>query len=119
MNAARGFVCMPPVNLGLHFDGIGALPRLKLRPAVARKMLLEAHRWTSAEALADGVVDEIAEPAVMFERALEVARRWAPRAMMGVYALLRNDLRGDAAERFRRISYVHGRMTGGPAKAKL
>jgi hypothetical protein len=38
---------MPPVNLGLHFDGIGSLPRLKLRPQIARKMLLEAHKWTS------------------------------------------------------------------------
>ena len=110
---------MPPVNLGLHFDGIGALPRLKLRPQVARKMLLEAHRWTSKEALADGVVDAIAEPDDMFEKALEVARQWAPKAKMGVYALLRNELWGEAAEKFRRISYVHGKKTSMPAKAKI
>jgi enoyl-CoA hydratase/carnithine racemase len=119
MNSKRGFFSMPPVNLGLHFDGIGALPRLKLRPQIARKMLLEAHRWTSKEALADGVVDAIAEPDVMFEKALEVARQWAPKAKMGVYALLRNELWGEAAEKFRRISYVHGRMTSRPAKAKI
>ena len=119
MNSKRGFFSMPPVNLGLHFDGIGTLPRLKLRPQIARKMLLEAHRWTSKEALADGVVDIIAEPDVMFEEALEVARQWAPKAKMGVYALLRNELWGEAAEKFRRISYVHGRMTSMPAKAKI
>lgn len=36
MNSKRGFISMPPVNLGLHFPGIGALPRLKLRPQVSR-----------------------------------------------------------------------------------
>ena len=39
MNSKRGFCCMPPVNLGLHFDGIGALVRLKLRPQIARLVL--------------------------------------------------------------------------------
>lgn len=74
---------MPPVNLGLHFDGIGSLPRLKLRPQIARKMLLEAHRWTAKEALADGVVDAIAEPEEMLKAALELAGKWAPKAKMG------------------------------------
>lgn len=74
---------MPPVNLGLHFDGIGALPRLKLRPQVARKMLLEAHRWTAKEALDDGIVDTIAEPEDMLNAALEISATWAPKAKMG------------------------------------
>lgn len=34
MNSKQGFISMPPVNLGLHFPGIGALPRLKLSPQV-------------------------------------------------------------------------------------
>lgn len=83
MNANRGFLCMLPVNLGLHFDGIGLLPRLKLRPQIARKMLLEAHRWTGKEALADGVVDAIAEPERMLDVALQMGERWAPKAKMG------------------------------------
>lgn len=83
MNSRRGFISMPPVNLGLHFDGIGALPRLKLSPRIARKMLLEAHRWTGTEALEDGVVDDIAEPERMFDVAMEVAEKWAPKAKMG------------------------------------
>lgn len=83
MNADRGFICMPPVQLGLHFDGIGALPRLKLGGRIARKMLLEAHRWTGKEALQDGVVDAIAPPDEMFDVALGLARKWAPHAKMG------------------------------------
>lgn len=74
---------MPPVNLGLHFEGIGSLPRLKLRPQVARKMLLEAHKWTAQEALQDGIVDAIAEPDRMLDEALEIAAKWAPKAKMG------------------------------------
>ncbi|KAF2158920.1 hypothetical protein M409DRAFT_61264 [Zasmidium cellare ATCC 36951] len=119
MNASRGFISMPPVNLGLHFPGIGALPRLKLRPQVARKMLLEAHRWTGKEALEDGIVDAVAEPEGMLEAALELGRRVAPKAKMGVFSLLRNELYGEAGRAFREISYVHGRRTGEAAKAKI
>ncbi|KAF2399461.1 ClpP/crotonase [Trichodelitschia bisporula] len=119
MNSKRGFLSMPPVNLGLHFDGIGTLPRLKLAPQIARKMLLEAHKWTGEEALRDGIVDRIAPPEKMLDVALELATSVAPRAKMGVYALLRNELNGEAAQAFRRISYVHGRGTSLPPKAKI
>ncbi|KAH9826780.1 Enoyl-CoA hydratase/isomerase [Teratosphaeria destructans] len=119
MNARRGFISMPPVDLGLHFPGIGTLPRLKLRPDVARRMLLEAHRWTGQEALRDGIVDAVAEPGVMLQEALAVAGRWKGKARMGVYSLLRNELYGEAARALREISYVYGRSTGAPAKAKI
>ncbi|KAJ5539724.1 hypothetical protein N7513_008056 [Penicillium frequentans] len=119
MNSRRGFISMPPVNLGLHFEGIGSLPRLKLRPQVARKMLLEAHKWTAQEALQDGIVDAIAEPDRMLDEALEIAAKWAPKAKMGVYALLRQELWGEAIKKFQRISYVHSRMTSAPAKVKI
>ncbi|CAG7940161.1 unnamed protein product, partial [Penicillium nalgiovense] len=119
MNSRRGFISMPPVNLGLHFDGIGSLPRLKLRPQVARKMLLEAHRWTGPEALEDGIVDVVAEPEDMLNLALELGAKWAPKAKMGVYALLRQELWGDAIKKFQRISYVHSRVTSAPAKVKI
>lgn len=119
MNSKRGFYSMPPVNLGLHFEGIGALPRLKLRPQIARKMLLEAHKWTGSEALVDGIVDEVAAPDVMEKVAIERAEGLAGRATMGVYALLRAELWGEALEKLKRISYVHGRRTVLPAKAKI
>ncbi|OAG07553.1 ClpP/crotonase [Paraphaeosphaeria sporulosa] len=119
MNSKRGFFSMPPVNLGLHFPGIGFLPRLKLRPQIARKMLLEAHKWTGQEALADGIVDEIAEPDKMLDVALKKAKEIQGRAKMGVYSLLRNELWGEASEAFRKISYVHGKLTNTPPKAKI
>lgn len=119
MNSQRGYFSMPPVNLGLHFPGIGSLLRLKLRPQVARKMLLEAYRWTGKEALADGVVDFSADAGEMMDVALGLARQWAPKAKMGVYSLLRNELYGDAGRAFREISYVYGKPTGLPAKAKI
>ena len=110
---------MPPVNLGLHFPGIGFLPRLKLRPQIARKMLLEAHKWTGKEALEDGIVDEIAEPSEMLDVALKKAKEIQGRAKMGVYSLLRNELWGEASEAFRKISYVHGKVTNTSPKAKI
>jgi len=119
MNSERGFLSMPPVDLGLHFHGIGALPRLKLGPRVARKMLLEAHKWTGKTALEDGIVDAIANPDLLLDTALELASRVAPKAKMGVYALLRDELWGEALGKFRSISYVHGKVTSRPALAKL
>ena len=119
MNSKRGFISMPPVDLGLHFDGIGALPRLKLGPKIARKMLLEAHKWTGEGALKDGIVDEVCEPAKMRDRAVDFAKSVAPRATMGVYGLLRAELWGEALEKFRAISYVHRKRVGTAAKAKI
>ena len=45
-------------------------------------MLLEAHRWTGKEALKDGIVDAVAEPEDMFNVAMELAQKWAPKAKM-------------------------------------
>ncbi|KAL2067350.1 hypothetical protein VTL71DRAFT_1775 [Oculimacula yallundae] len=118
MNSDRGYLSMPPVDLGLHFDGIGSLPCLKLQPQIARKMLLEAHRWTGKEALSDGIVDMIASPGDMYQVALDLAKKWAPKARMGVYGLLRSELWGNAAKKFQRISYVH-KQTNRPAMVKL
>lgn len=82
-------------------------------------MLLEAHRWTGEEALRDGIVDGIAPPAELFEAAMGVARKWAPKAKMGVYGVLKAELWGEAAEKMQRVSYVHSRATSRPALVKL
>lgn len=74
---------MPPVNRGLHFDGIESLPRLKLGARVARKMLLEAHKWTGKEALNGVIIDVVVEPERMFDIAMELAEKWAPKTKMG------------------------------------
>jgi Delta3-Delta2-enoyl-CoA isomerase len=119
MNSSRGFISMPPVDLGLHFDGLGSLPRLKLRPQIARKVLLEAHKFTGKEALADGLVDAIGEKEELDGMALAMAEKWAPKAKMGVYGVLRHELWGEAAEKMQRVSYVHSRATSRKALLKL
>jgi Delta3-Delta2-enoyl-CoA isomerase len=119
MNAKRGFWQMPPVNLGLHHDGIGSLVRSKLGPKVARKVLLEAHKYTSKGALEDGIVDTIAEPEVMLEEALKLGRLWKSKAKMGVYAMLRDELWGEARRHYAFNSHVHRMPTSREPKVKL
>lgn len=82
-------------------------------------MLMEAYRWTGVEALSDGIVDAIAPPEEMYNVALDLAKKWAPKAKMGVYAVLRSELYGEAMDKFQSISYVHGRQTSRPALAKI
>ncbi|ETN39263.1 uncharacterized protein HMPREF1541_05486 [Cyphellophora europaea CBS 101466] len=119
MNSERGYLSMPPVNLGLHFTGIGSLPRLKLGPRIARKMLLEAHKWTGNAALEDGIVDAVAPPDKMLNVAIDLAKQQADRATMGVYGLLRSELWGEALDKIKAISYVHRRREGTAPKAKI
>lgn len=119
MNSERGYWSMPPANLGLHFNGMGNLPRTKLTPQVARKILLEAHKFTGKEALADGIVDAIAPPEQMFDKALEVAEKWKGKAKMGVYGVLREELYGAAVDGFKALSYVHSKETSRQPKVKL
>jgi len=109
---------MPPVDLGLSFPGIGSLPRLKLAPQIARKMLLEAHRWTGEEAFKDGIVDAFAPPEQMLEKALEIAGMWRGKGKAGVYGVLRGELWGEAGKAFREVSWVHNKATN-VGKARL
>lgn len=119
MNANRGFWQMPPVNAGLHHEGMGSLVRSKLAPKVARKVLLEAHKYTGKTALEDGIVDSVADPDKMFGVALELAEKWKGKAKMGVYGLLRNELWGKALTAYRQNSYVHHKETAREPKVKL
>jgi len=119
MNSKRGYWSMPPANLGLHHDGMGSLPRLKLAPQVARKVLLEAHKFTGKEALESGIVDAIAEPDKMLDVAVEMAEKWKGKAKMGVYGVLRAELYGEAARAYGLNSYVHSRQTSRQPKVKL
>lgn len=119
MNSKRGFWQMPPVNLGLHHDGMGSLVRLKLAPKVARKVLLQAHKYTAIEAEKDGIVDWAVSPEEMMAKAIEVAEEWKGKAKMGVYGLLRDELWGAASEHYARNSYTHRKETAKEPKVKL
>jgi Delta3-Delta2-enoyl-CoA isomerase len=98
---------------------MGSLLRAKLAPRVQRKMLLEAHKYTGREALEDGVVDYIAKPEALKDTAVELARLVAPRAMAGVYGVLRSELYGQADREFQLISSVFSRATSRQPKVKL
>jgi enoyl-CoA hydratase/carnithine racemase len=80
VNASRGFFQLPVIDLGLSFPGFRILPRLKPRPKVARKLLLEAHRWTSKEACENEVVDAVSEPYEMMGQVVAFAERWGSKA---------------------------------------
>ncbi|KAG6988729.1 hypothetical protein FocnCong_v001932 [Fusarium oxysporum f. sp. conglutinans] len=86
---------------------------------IARKAILQGHKFTSSEALADGIVDEIASSEEMLNCALQFANRVKSKAKMGVYGLLRGELYGEALRAFQQISYVHSRLHSHQAKVKL
>ena len=71
------------------------------------------------EALEDGIVDQVAAPEEMFDRALELAESVKAKARMGVYGLLRSELYGEAIRAFQSISYVYSRVISREAKVKL
>lgn len=98
---------------------MGTLLRSKLPPRTARKILLQGHKFKSSEALADSIVDEIAEPEVMLDRALTLANKVKSKARMGVYGMLRGELYGEAIKAFQQISYAHSRIVSREAKVKL
>ncbi len=110
---------MPPVRLGLHFDGMGSLLRAKLAPCVARRVLLEGHRFTGKEACEAGIVDAVAAPGDMRGAALALASRVKGGSKMGVYPLLRSELYGEALQAFQQISCVHGREVSRQPRVKL
>lgn len=117
-STAKRYFSLPAIDLGLSFPGMVVLPRLKLSPDVARKMVLEAHRWTPEAALRDGIVDLVVGETEMVDQAKEVAEKWKVKAKAGAYGVLRNELWGEAGKAFREISFVHNRMVG-PSKAKI
>lgn len=110
---------MPPVNVGLHHDGMGSLPRLKLGPRIARKVLLEAHKYTGKEAKTDGIVDIVADPGVMLQEAIKLAEMWKGKAKMGVYGMLRDELWGEARRNYAQNSFVHRKDTARKPIVKL
>lgn len=119
MNSRKGYFCLPSVKMGVYFPGIGLLPRMKLQPQIARKMLMEGFRWTSGQAFKDGIVDEIAEPDNMLARAIKIAEEHAPYSGTSVYVLLRSELYGKAFDAFQDLSSVPQTKPGGPMKAKM
>ena len=61
MRADRGYFCLPEADLGFPFTvGMNALLTARLSPPVAHRAMVTGHRFTGPEALAGGIVVELA-----------------------------------------------------------
>lgn len=115
---------MPPARLGVVYlpEGLRRFVRL-VGPAATTEMFLTAKRVDAAEALRIGLVSEVAEPEVLWGRALEVAQAvasLAPLAVAGTRALVRliaseasPGAVAEAAAEWRERAYASGDLVEG------
>lgn len=81
MRSDRGYWCLPEVELGMELSsGEHALVAERLLPQTRNQALLTGRRFAATEALAAGIVDEIAEAGDVVDRAIEIATERAPTA---------------------------------------
>ena len=74
MRADRGWFCLPEVDLGLEFQPFQlALVRARMTPQAAHRAITTGHRFGAAEAVAAGIVEEVAELEETERRACELA----------------------------------------------
>lgn len=98
MREDRGFFCLPEANLGLPFTpGMNALLTARLSPPVAHQAMVTAHRYGGPDALAAGIVSEVAPETEVLDRAVSRAEALAgkPREAM---AAIKRGLYGPALE---------------------
>ncbi len=106
MRSDRGYWCLPEIDLGMDLSpGEHVLVAERLLPRTRNRALLTGHRFTAAEALAAGIVDEIREADDVLDRALDVAAERAPKATSnlhgikrGMYGVVADALLQDAEE---------------------
>lgn len=90
MRADRGYFCLPEADLGLPFTpGMNALLTARLSPPVAHRAMVTGHRYTGAEALAGGIVAELAPEEEVLDRAVALATGLAGKSRHGVGAIKR------------------------------
>ena len=90
------------VGLGFPTGAIGVV-QAELTPAVARVLVLRAHLVEPPEALELGVVDELAEPPAVLDRAVEVAEELGE-LPADAYAYGKRQLRGRALDAIARAT---------------
>ncbi|MFJ9950296.1 enoyl-CoA hydratase/isomerase family protein [Kitasatospora sp. NPDC091207] len=78
MRADRGYFCLPEVDLDLPFQrGMSDLIRARLTPQAAHEAMTTGRRYGGGDALAAGIVDEVADLDGLLGRAVERARALA------------------------------------------
>lgn len=78
MREDRGYFCLPEADLGLPFTpAMNALIAARLSPPVAHQAMVTGHRYGGPEALAAGIVSEVAPEGEVLERAVARAEALA------------------------------------------
>jgi Delta3-Delta2-enoyl-CoA isomerase len=74
MRADRGYFCLPEVDLGMPFTpGMSALIQARLTPAAAHTAMVTGRRYGGTDALAAGLVDQVADEGQVRLAAIELA----------------------------------------------
>jgi len=80
MRTQRGFLCFPEINLGLKLSKpFAELAKSKLSPYALREGVLLGKRWSSAEALALGIIDKEVPMESLQEEAHKLAAGFTPK----------------------------------------
>lgn len=81
MRADRGFFCLPEVDIQIPFTpGMGALIQSRLSKQTAHQAMTTGRRYGGSDALAAGIVDEVAGEGEVLAKAVELARPLAAKA---------------------------------------
>ncbi|KAB2350174.1 enoyl-CoA hydratase/isomerase family protein [Actinomadura rudentiformis] len=100
MAAGTGTIGVPELYVGVPFPAVALeIMEYALGPVAARRAILGGRNLAAAEALAFGLVDEVAEPEDLLERALVVADRLATAIPADVFRHTKRQLHGDASQR--------------------
>ena len=90
-NPIRGFLCLNELDLGVPLrPAMSSVFRQKLTPVVYKPMVLEAKRFSAAEALESNIVDALGG----LEEALKFIgeRKLAEKGKTGVYGVLKKEM---------------------------
>lgn len=101
MNAQRGYACMNEIEFGAHIPRgmLGVIQSVASSASLQRKIVLEGHRFTAAEAMQDGLVDATAEGAeATFQAALALAEKLRSRCAKDAWQINREQLKREAIE---------------------
>lgn len=85
MREDRGYWCLPEVDLGMPFtDGMNALIPARVPPMTAHEAMVTGRRYSGADALAAGIVQELAPEADVLPRAVAYAATMTSKAGPGI-----------------------------------
>ncbi|CAG8549367.1 1205_t:CDS:2 [Funneliformis caledonium] len=91
---AHGYLCMNEVDIPspLH-PGMAAIVRIKMTPKTYRDCILQAHKFTSTEALEQGLVELIVPENEVLAKAKELGLKWSGKAKAGaIYGSLKEEM---------------------------